>query len=163
MNRIFAMLASTAIIALALTAGHAAAAPLPPRVNFVKAGASQLHLGMTADEVVRVMGRAARETDFAIASIQMRKLEFIDAISGQVILSNDKVSPSRSTHSKWKRMLPPLPSAEPGRGLQAARCDAPSASPQQWFITHFSGSRLISGFTRVPRMATPAFFSGPTA
>ena len=118
------MLASTAIIALALTAGHAAAAPLPPRVNFVKAGASQLHLGMTADEVVRVMGRAARETDFAIASIQMRKLEFIDAISGQVILSNDKVSHVTLDAFQMEKDAPPasIRRAWPGFASSAVRC-----------------------------------------
>jgi hypothetical protein len=47
---------------------------------------------MTADEVIRVMGEAARETDATIGATQIRKLEFIDAIPGQVILSNGKVS-----------------------------------------------------------------------
>jgi hypothetical protein len=86
------MLASTAIVSLALTASHAAEAPLPPRVNLVATPASQLRLGMTADDVIRLMGQAARETDVTIGAIQMRKLEFTDAIPGQVILSNGKVS-----------------------------------------------------------------------
>ena len=44
------MLASASIVTLVLTAGHAAEAPLPPRVNFVATPASQLHPGVTADE-----------------------------------------------------------------------------------------------------------------
>jgi hypothetical protein len=87
-----AMLASAAIVSLALTASHAAEAPLPTRVNLVATPASQLRLGMTADDVIRLMGQAARETVVTVGAIQIRTLEFIDAIPGQVILSNGKVS-----------------------------------------------------------------------
>ena len=90
MNRTLVMLASAAIIGLSLTAGHAAEAPLPPRVNSVATPASQLHLGMTADDVIRVMGKVAKET--VIGSTQIRKLEFADAIPGQIILSDGKLS-----------------------------------------------------------------------
>jgi hypothetical protein len=38
------------------------------------------------------MGKAAKETDFAMGSTQIRKLEFTDAIRGQVILSDGKLS-----------------------------------------------------------------------
>jgi hypothetical protein len=86
------MLASAAIISLSLTAGHAAEAPLPPQVNFVATPANRLQLGMSGDDVIRVMGKAAKETDFAIGSTQIRKLEFTDAIPGQVILSDGRVS-----------------------------------------------------------------------
>jgi len=92
MNKTFAKLAYAATISLSVTVGHAADAPLPPLVNFVATAASQLHLGMTADEVARVMGQAARETDLAIGSTHIRKLEFTGAIPGEVILSDGKVS-----------------------------------------------------------------------
>jgi putative flavoprotein involved in K+ transport len=87
-----AMLASAAIVSLALTASHAAEAPLPPHVNLLATPASQLHLGMTADDVIRVMGQAARATDVTTGATQIRKLEFTGAIPSQVILSNGKVS-----------------------------------------------------------------------
>jgi len=92
MHRTFKLLAPTAIIGLWLTVGQAAAAPLPPRVNFVATPASRLHLGMTADEVIRVMGKSARQTDFAIGTTQIRKFELADAIHGQVILRDGKVT-----------------------------------------------------------------------
>src|SRR5262249_59430182 len=92
MHRTFKLLAPTAIIGLWLTVGQAAAAPLPPRVNFVATPASQLHLGMTADEVIRVMGKSARQTDFAIGTTQIRKFELADAFRGQVILRDGKVT-----------------------------------------------------------------------
>ena len=92
MNRTFNMLASAAISGLLLTGGHAAESPQPPRVNFVATPASQLHLGMNADDVARIMGKAAKETEFAVDSVQMRELEFTDAIPSQVILRDGKVS-----------------------------------------------------------------------
>ena len=92
MTRTFATFASTAIVGFALTTGDAAEVPLPPQVNFVATAANQLQLGMTGDDVIRVMGKAAKETDFADGSTQMRKLEFMDAIPGQVVLSDGKVS-----------------------------------------------------------------------
>ena len=92
MHGAFKVLASTATIGLSLTVGQAAEPPLPPRVNFVATPASQLYLGMTADEVIRVMGKSARETDFAIGTTQIRKFELADAIRGQVILRDGKVT-----------------------------------------------------------------------
>jgi hypothetical protein len=92
MYRTFKTLASVAIIGLSLSAGNAADAPSPPRVNFVATPASQLYLGMTADDVIRIMGKAAKETDVTIGTTQIRKLGFLDAIPGQVILSDGKVS-----------------------------------------------------------------------
>ena len=108
MNRTFAMLASAAIIGLTLGAGHAAEAPLPPRVNFVATPASQLHPGMTADDAIRVMGKAAKETDFTIGPIQIRKIEFADAIPGRVILSDGKLS--RVTLDPFRMEKDALPS-----------------------------------------------------
>jgi len=92
MNRTLAMVASATIICLSLTASQGAEAPLPPRVNLVLTPASQLHLGMTADNVIRVMGQAARESDATIGATQIRELEFTNAIPGEVILSDGKVS-----------------------------------------------------------------------
>ena len=92
MHRTFKLLAPIAIIGLSLTVGQAAEAPLPPRVNLVPTLASQLRLGMMADEVIRVMGESARETNFAIGPTQIRKFELADAIRGQVILRDGKVT-----------------------------------------------------------------------
>lgn len=92
MKRTLQRLACVAIIGLKLTAGHAAEPPLPPHVNFVATPASQLRLGMTADEVILVMGKAAKETDFAMGSIPMRKFEFAEPIPGQAVLSDGRLS-----------------------------------------------------------------------
>jgi hypothetical protein len=45
-------------------------------------------------------------------------------------------------------MLSRRQSGKPGRGSQAAQCDAPWVNPQPFFITPSSGSGSISGFTR---------------
>ena len=118
-----AMLASAAIVSLALIAGHAPAAPLPPRVNLVATPASQLGLGMTADDVIRLMGQAARQTDATIGATQIRKLEFTDAIPGQVILLNGKVSRvTLDTFPTEKDTVPPsIRRAWPGLASSAVR------------------------------------------
>jgi hypothetical protein len=92
MNRTFAIGASAAIIGLSIATGHAADAPLPPRVNFIATPASELRLGMTAQDVTRVMGEAASETDVTVGSTQISRLQFTDAIPGQVVLTDGKVS-----------------------------------------------------------------------
>ena len=109
MNGILAMSASAAIICPSLTAGHGAEAPLPPCVNFVPTPAGQLYLGMTADDVIHVVGQAARETEVTVGATQTRKLEFADAIPGQVILSDGKVS--RVTLDAFRMEKDPLPSS----------------------------------------------------
>jgi hypothetical protein len=92
MNGTFKLFASAAIIGLSLTASHAAEPPLPPHVSFVATPASQLHPGLMADDVIRIMGKPATEQEFAVGSTQIRKLEFTRAISGQVVLEDGKVS-----------------------------------------------------------------------
>jgi hypothetical protein len=123
MNRTFKMLASAAITALLLTGGHAAEAPLPPRVNFVATPANQLHLGMNAHDVAHILGKAAKETEFAVDSVQIRKLEFTDAIPGQVILRDGKVE--RVTLEAFRTEKGALPSfirpAWPGFASSAVR------------------------------------------
>ena len=116
-------LASAAIVSLALTASHAAEAPLPPCADFIPTPASQLYPGMMADDAIRVTGEAARETDVTIGATQIRKLKFIDAIPRQVILSDGKVS--RVTLDAFRMDRDPLPSsirqASPGLADSAVR------------------------------------------
>jgi putative flavoprotein involved in K+ transport len=162
-----AMLASAAIVSLALTASHAAEAPLPPRVNLVATPASQLHLGMTTDDVNRVMREAARETDVTIDAIQIRELEFIDAIPGQVILSDGKVS--RVTLDAFpteKDAVPPsIRKAWPGFAMSAVRraLSEPAAvlhrtffgiAVDQWIYT--SADDDVSVFFRADRVIAKA-------
>ena len=65
-----------------MTAGHAADAPLPPRINFVATLVRQLHLGMMADDVIRAMGKAAKETDFAMGSkVDCPQADFCNTIA----------------------------------------------------------------------------------
>ena len=47
---------------------------------------------MPAQEATRVLGDAAKETDFVADGTTVRKLEFSGSIPGQVILSDGKVS-----------------------------------------------------------------------
>lgn len=123
MNWAFKVFTSAAIIGVLLTAGHAAELPLPPRVSFVATPASQLHLGMTAEDVIRVMGNATSEAEFSAGSTRMGKLEFVDAISAQVIMKDGRVS--RVTLDAFRVEQDALPSfirpAWPGFASRAVR------------------------------------------
>jgi hypothetical protein len=96
---------------------------LPPCVNFVSSPAGQLYLGMTADDVIQIMGQVERETDVTIGETQIRKLEFGDAIPEEVILADGKVS--RVAHDAFRVEKDPLPSsirqAWPGFASRAVR------------------------------------------
>jgi hypothetical protein len=168
MNKTFKMLASIAIVGLSLTAGQAAEAPLPPCVNFVPTPASKLHLGMMADDVVRVMGKAARETDVTIGTTRIRKLEFTGAIPSQVILSDGKVS--RVTLDAFRTEHGALPSsirqAWPGLASSAVRraLGEPAAlvyhtffgiEVDQWIFSH-AGASEVSVFFRDDRVIAKA-------
>ena len=129
MNRTFKLLASAAIIGLLLTASHAAEPPLPPHVGFVTTRASQLSPGMTVDDVTRVMGKATRESESAVGSAQIRRLEFADAIPGQVILRDGKVSRVTLDVFQAEQNVPSfLSPAWPGFSSSAVR--RASANPQ---------------------------------
>ena len=86
---------SVAVFALSSLSAQGAEAvnqPAPPHIGFLATPASELYLGMSAREVTRILGDAAKETDFVADGTALRKLEFSGSIPGQVILSDGKVS-----------------------------------------------------------------------
>src|SRR5262245_51245155 len=66
--------------------------PAQPHVAFIAIPAGQLHLGMTEQDVTRIMGEPARVAGYDAGGISIRKLEFPGAIPGTVTLSGGKVS-----------------------------------------------------------------------
>ena len=66
--------------------------PAAPHVGFVISPASELSLGMTAQNMTRIMGKAAKEKDFVADGIDSREFEFSGAIPSNVILTGEKVS-----------------------------------------------------------------------
>jgi hypothetical protein len=95
MNRTITRLAFAAAVSLSLVASQTARAvdvPSPPHVNLVATPASRLRLGMTAADVMRVLGEAASETDVSVGSSHLRKMEFSKPIPGRVVLSEGRVS-----------------------------------------------------------------------
>jgi hypothetical protein len=95
MKRKFIAMSAAAAIGLTITAArafHDFNATSPPHVNFLATPASQLHLGMTAQDVTRVMGDAPRETIFAAEGANMRRLEYPGPIPSKVTLTDGKVS-----------------------------------------------------------------------
>ena len=72
---------------------QALGAPLPPRVDVVPVPVSRLHLGMTASEVTRIMGNAAKTESTVVGGIEMRSLDFTaGSIPSRITLTNGKVS-----------------------------------------------------------------------
>jgi hypothetical protein len=108
MNRIFVTLVSAAIVGLSPMIGRAAEAPRQPQVNFIAASANQLELGMTEHDVISILGKTAKETDLAIGSTRIRKLEFADAIQAQLIFTDGKLS--RISVDPFRRQEAALPS-----------------------------------------------------
>jgi hypothetical protein len=65
--------------------------PAAPHVAFLATPASGLYPGMTAQEVTRVMGEAAKEKHFVAGGIESVRLEFPGAIPTEATLSDGKV------------------------------------------------------------------------
>ena len=116
---------SAAAIALSLPSAQGAEtvnAPAPPHVGALATPASQLFLGMPAQDARRVLGEPAKETDF-VTGTETRKLEFWGAIPGEVVLSDGKVSRvTLDAFGMERDALPPfLRKAWPGLAESALR------------------------------------------
>jgi putative flavoprotein involved in K+ transport len=66
--------------------------PAALHVAFLATPANELYLGMTAQEVTRVMGKAAKEKRFVVDGIESLRLEFPGAIPTAATLSDGKVA-----------------------------------------------------------------------
>jgi hypothetical protein len=66
--------------------------PAAPHVGLVITPASELSLGMTAQNMTRIMGKPAKEKDFVADGVESRTLEFSGAIPSKVILTGGRVS-----------------------------------------------------------------------
>jgi len=116
---------SAAAFALSLPSAQGAetvTVPAPPHVRLVATPASQLYLGMPAQDARRILGEVAKEADI-VAGTETRKLEFLGSIPGQVVLSDEKVS--RVTLDAFGMEMNALPSflrkAWPGLAASAVR------------------------------------------
>jgi putative flavoprotein involved in K+ transport len=90
--RVAVSVAAFALSSLSAQGTEAVNQPAPPHIGFLATPASELYLGMPAQEATRVLGEAAKETDFVADGTALRKLEFSGSIPGRVILSDGKVS-----------------------------------------------------------------------
>src|SRR6516164_7516339 len=87
--------ASAAAFALSMSSASGSEVinpPAAPHVGLVTTPASELSLGMTAQDMTRIMGNASKEEVFATDGIESRALEFSGAIPSKVILTDGKVS-----------------------------------------------------------------------
>ena len=96
--------------------------PAPPLVRLVATPASQLYLGMLAQDARRILGEVAKEPDI-VTGTETRKLKFLGSIPGEIVLSDGKVS--RVTLDAFGMEINALPSflrkAWPGLAASAVR------------------------------------------
>jgi hypothetical protein len=90
--RVAVSVAAFALSSLSAQGAEAVNQPAAPHIGFLATPASEVYLGMPAREVTRILGDAAKETNFVADGTAVRKLEFSGSIPGQVILSDGKVS-----------------------------------------------------------------------
>jgi len=92
MKGTFAAIAAVAATGLSIAASPASDIPSPPRVDQVATPARQLELGMTAEQVLRIMGKPAKTAAFSLDGADQCKLEFAGAAPAQIILADGKMS-----------------------------------------------------------------------
>ena len=95
MKRTFATIAAAAAVGLSIATSHASETTSPPTVDHVATPARQLDLGMTAGQVLRIMGEPTRTTAFSMDGRAQSKLEFTDGVPTRIILSDGKISSVR--------------------------------------------------------------------
>lgn len=92
MKRTFATIAAAAAVSLSIAASHASEITSPPTVDHVATPARQLELGMTAQQVLRIMGEPAKTTAFSTDGAEQCKLEFAGAVPTEITLADGKMS-----------------------------------------------------------------------
>ena len=92
MKRTFATIVAAAGVGFSIAATHASDITSPPTVDHVATPARKLDLGMTADQVFRIMGEPTKTTAFSMDGTQQYKLEFAGAVPTKIILANGKMS-----------------------------------------------------------------------
>ena len=92
MKRTFATIAAAAAVGLSIATSHASETTSPPTVDHVATPARQLDLGMTAGQVLRIMGEPTRTTAFSMDGRAQCKLEFAGAVPTRIILADGKIS-----------------------------------------------------------------------
>jgi hypothetical protein len=92
MKRTFATIAAAAAVGLSIAASHASDTTSPPAVDHVATPARQLDLGMTAEQVLRIMGEATKTTAFSMDGTERCNLEFAGAVPTKIILADGKMA-----------------------------------------------------------------------
>jgi hypothetical protein len=92
MKTTFARIAAAAAVGLSIAASHASEITSPPTVDHVATPATQLDLGMTPVQVLRIMGEPTKTTAFGMDGTKQCKLEFAGAVPTEIVLADGKMS-----------------------------------------------------------------------
>jgi hypothetical protein len=139
-----------------------------PHVAFLATPANGLYPGMTAQEVTRVMGEAAKEKRFVVDGIESLRLEFSGAIPTEVTLSDGKVAsvaidvfrtdkgelPAFS-HKAWPGMASSAVRRMLGEPAEVLHHTFDSIDVDQWVYSH-AGETCVSVFFRADRVVVRA-------
>jgi hypothetical protein len=79
-------------MSMSLAAAGQIDTPRPPQVDIATIPAGQLRLGMTEQDVMRIMGEPAKVTDYVAGGIDKRRLDYKGSIPGKVTISAGKIT-----------------------------------------------------------------------
>jgi hypothetical protein len=92
MKGTFLTMLAAATVGVSIAASRASDMTSPPTVDHVSTPARQLDLGMTAQQVLCIMGEPAKTTAFGMDDAEQRRLEYAGAVPTEIILADGKIS-----------------------------------------------------------------------
>ena len=92
MKGIFSTIVAAAAVSFSIAACRASDMTSPPKVDHVATPARLLDLGMTAQQVLCIMGEPAKTTAFGMDGAEQRRLEYAGAVPTEIILADGKIS-----------------------------------------------------------------------
>ena len=162
---------SAAALALSISSASGSEPIKPPgtsQVALVATPASALYPGMTAQEVTRVMGEAAKEKRFVADGIESLKLKFSGAIPAEATLSDGKLTsvtvdvfrtdkgdlPAFS-HKAWPGMASSAVRRMLGEPVEVLHHTFDGIDVDQWVYSH-AGEASVSVYFRADRVIAKA-------
>jgi hypothetical protein len=136
-------------MSLAATAGQIDT-PRPPHVDIATIPVGQLHLGMTEQDVTRIVGEPAKVTDYVTGGIDKRRLEYQGQIPGTVTLSAGKTTGIALDVFRIEKGDLPSFSRKAWPGMASAAVRQALGEPSEIGHHGFFGIKLDNGCTTGP-------------
>jgi hypothetical protein len=167
MKGVFATVAAAAV-SLSIAASHASDITSPPTVDHVVTPARQLELGMTAQQVLGIMGEPAKIAAFNMDGAEQCKLGFAGAVPTEIVLADGKMSsvkldvfrPDKSdlpafSRAAWNGLAESAVRRVLGEPTEIHHHNLFGVSLDQWVFVH-AGQADFSVFLRAGRVVARA-------